>query len=204
MTFSRKSNWTQLLVIFFVAAIGVSAQAEWLKDASDAKIPAGSAKGEINGKPVTFTHGRLRKSGGMKLGDLEFPQYTLYLSDAENAFSSKFLAQIIVTVRNGELPDGKVFRSNLAPRETRAGLRGEGYWIPELYSVYMSSRRGEEFASGSDIVSAEGKADLSKQDFTGRVEIDRRNDGKITARLYICYNDKKNSWIAGRVDLDIE
>lgn len=204
MTLSRKSNWTQLVVIVFIAAIGVSAQAEWLKDASDAKIPAGSVKGEINGKPVTFTHGRLRKSGGMKLGELEFPHYTLYLSDAENALSSKFSAQVIVTVRKGEVPDAKVFRSNLAPRETRAGLRGEGYWIPELYSVYMSSRRGEEFGSGDDIVSAEGKEDLSKQDFTGRVEIDRRKADKITARVYICYNDKKKSWIAGSVDLDIE
>lgn len=203
MTLSRKLKWTQLVVIFF-AAIGVSAQTEWLKDASDAKIPFGAVKGQINGKPASFTHGRLRKSGGMKFGDLEFPHYTLYLSDAENAYSSKFSAQITVTVRKGELPDGKVFRSNLAPRETRAGLRGEGYWIPELYSVYMSSRRGEEFASGDDIVSAKGEPDFSKQDFTGRVEIDRRKDGKITARVYICYNDKKNSWIAGRVDLDVE
>ena len=140
----------------------------------------------------------------MKLGELEFPHYTLYLSDPENAYYSKFSAQIIVTVRKGELPDGRVFRSNLAPRETRAGLRGEGYWIPELYSVDMSSRRGEEFTSGTEIVSLEGGPDLSKQGFTGRVEIDRRKDGKITAHLYICYNDKKNSWIAGSVDLDVE
>lgn len=204
MTLSRKLKRTQLVLIFFVAAIGVSAQAEWLKDASEAKIPAGSLKGQINGKPVTFAHGRLRKSGAMKLGELEFRHYTLYLNDAENAYYSKFSAQIIVTVRKGELPDGRVFRSNLAPRETRAGLRGEGYWIPELYSVDMSSRRGEEFTSGTEIVSLEGGPDLSKQGFTGRVEIDRRKDGKITARLYICYNDKKNSWIAGSVDLDVE
>ncbi len=188
-------------------AMGVESslgQTQWLEDASGAKIPTGPIKGEINGRPATFTKGRISRSGGMSLGESEFPHYTLYLSDTENALSSRFSAHIVVAVRSGESPDGRVFRSDLAPRETRAGLRGDGYWIPELYSVFMTSRRGEEFESGTAIVVADGKKDLLEQDFTGRVEIDRRKGARAAARLYICYNDKKKSWIAGSVDLEIE
>ena len=202
-TFVHKIDRTVVgITVILLLAFGAEClrgQAVWLKDASEAKIPAGAVKGQLNGKPVTFTNGRLSISGNMTLGDLQFPHYILYLQDGENAFYSKFSAQITVVVRKGERPDGKTFRSNLAPRETRAGLRGDGYWIPELYSVMLTIRRGEEFGSGSNIVTTD-----SDQQFTGRVEFENRKGDKLTAHLYISYNDDLKSWFAGTIDVSIE
>ena len=204
MTHIRNISIVLSFLLIIAEGTEVAAQTEWLKDASGAKIPAGPIKGVINGKSATLTKGRLSKSGGMKIGSEEFPHYTLSLSDAESGYDSRFSTLVTIVVRKGELPDGKTFRADLAPPETRAGLRGDGYWIPELYSVFMSSRGGEEFGTGTDIVSAKEEGFQATQDFTGRVEIDRRKGGKITARLYICYNDTKKSWIAGTIDLEVE
>lgn len=192
------------ILLLAVGTFAVRGQVGWVQDASGAKILDGPVNGRINGKPVTFTSGKLRKTGNMGFGDVKLLHYTLQLREVEDFIHSKFDADVTVTVRAGELPDGKVFRADLAPRETRAGLRGEGYWVPELYSVRMTSRTGEEFGSGTDFVTADGTEELQKQDFTGRVEIERRKSGKVWARLYICYNDKLKSWIAGNIELEID
>ena len=186
-------------IVFAAASFG---QATWVKDASEGKMPAGAVAGKINGKPVVFAVGRISKSGYITLGspNAEFDHYTVWLKDADMPQDSKFSALITVTVRKGQLPDGKSFRANYAPPpDKRAGLTGEGYWIPELYTVQMTSRRGTEFMSGTDIVSSS-----ASQEFTGRVEFDSRKNGKLTSRLFICYNDEQKSCFAGTIELSIE
>ena len=132
--------------------------------------------------------------------DTQFDHYTIALSDSDIVFDSRFSARITIVVRKGELPDAKTFRANFAtPPEKRSGLRGEGYWTPDLYSVHMSSTRGKEFHSGQEIVRSQ-----AKQNFTGRVELDRRKGKTLAARLFICYNDEQKSCLAGKINLSVE
>lgn len=189
-----------LAVLIVVGANAASGQAEWLKDAGGVAIPNGPVGGKINGKAVSFIRGRIEKSGGISLGDAPFEHFTIRLADAEKLVDSKFSALIMITVRKSELPDAKTYRRNMAPSpEKRAGLRGENYWVPEIYSVMMTSRRGTDLGSGTDMVSADGP-----DQFTGRVELDSRKNGKLAARIYVCYNDVQKSCIAGKIDLSVD
>lgn len=177
------------------------AQVQWVKDASKETIPSGPITGQINGLSVSFATGRIGKSGGMALRspDAAFDHITVDLQDAETAFASKFSMQITLTVRKGELPDGKTFRRVLASLpDEQANLKGPGYSVPELYSLRMESRRGKEPGSGFDILSSG-----VYQPFTGRIELDNRKGDRLVARLYVCFNDKLKSCVAGSAELSV-
>jgi len=197
-----------VLILIYLASVSVaSSQIEWLKDASSAKIPASSVTGQIDGKPVTaLKFGELNKAGYLKLGssDTSFDHYKIDLRDAESGFDSKVFADLTVTVRRGEILDGKTFRRILAPYTEQPGPRGPGYWVPEFLSLGMRTRTRSqreqkfgEFEKETWITSSTYPA------FTGRVEFDKRKGDAITARLYVCFDDKAKSCLAGTAELSI-
>ena len=196
-----------LIPILLIAVIGISAQVEPLKDASNAKIPVDPVSGQINGKAVTaLQYGYLATSGGLELGssDLAFDHYKISLQDAEMFFNAKAFADITVTVRRGELPDGKTFRRTPGPLAEQPGMRGEKYFVPEFLSLSMRSRT----KSQRDQTSGEFERDIwlsnsIELSFTGRVEFDKRKGDRIKARAYVCFNDKLISCLAGTVELVI-
>ena len=208
MTLRQHIQWFFFGLITLAAVTGVSAQTEWLKDASTAKMPAGPVSGQIAGKMVTaLGYGSLHRTGNLDLGspDLVFEHYKISLQDAEMFYDAKTFADMTVTVRRGEQPDGKTFRSTPAPWSEQPGMRGEGYFVPEFLSVSMRTRaksQREQYAgneSAKDMWLSSG----IELPFTGRVEFDKRKGDKMNARLYICFNDPSKSCLAGTVELEI-
>ncbi len=196
-----------LILIHLASASVASSQIGWLKDASNAKIPASSVTGQIDGKPVTaLKFGELDKAGAIELGspDLAFDHYKIALRDAESVFGSKVFADLTVTVRRGEFPDGKTFRQILAPHAEQPGPRGPGYWVPEFLSLGMRTRarsqREQKFGEFEKETWITSSIYLA---FTGRVEFDKRKGHEITARLYVCFDDKPKSCLAGTAELSI-
>ncbi len=196
-----------VLMLFAVGATCAVGQIEWLRDASNAKIPDGSVTGQIGGRTVApLKFGHLDTAGGLDFGspDLSFVHYKIGLQDAEEFYNAKAFAYIMVTVRKGELPDGKAFRSINANWKDQPGIRGEGYWVPEFLSLTFESRKVSmheqkpgEFGQDTRLSSG------VELPFTGRLEFDKRKGNKITARLYVCFDDKAKSCLAGTVEIDI-
>jgi hypothetical protein len=197
-------------IAFLLLGLGANiatGQVEWLKDASGAKISTGSVTGQVDGKTVaTLKFGHLDTAGGLELGspDRSFVHYKISLQDAEMFFDAKAFAYITVTVRKGELPDGKTFRRTPAHWQEQPGIRGDGHWVPEFLSLSMESRKMSmreqktgEFGLGSVL------SDSIERPFTGRVEFEKRKGDKITVHLYVCFDDKSKSCLAGTAEIEI-
>ncbi len=207
MTRFKNRKHALLIPFVLIAAIGMSAQVERLKDASNAKIPTGSVTGQIDGKTVAaLQYGHLGTAGGLELGspDLVFDHYKISLQDAEMFFDAKAFADITVTVRRGEQPDGKTFRRTPGPQVEQPGMRGEKYFVPEFLSLSMRSRtksqREQKVGAFERETWLSNSIELS---FTGRVEFDKRKGDRINARVYVCFADKSISCLAGTVELEI-
>ena len=189
-----------VLLLCIFSGVKVSAQVEWLKDASTATIPDGPVTGQINGKPAVLKFGWVKKSGYVELGspDAAFDHFTVVLRDSDDFIDAVFSVDMTLTVRRDERLDGKTFRaiptSSVADKPS---IRGVGYSIPEFYSLSMESRRGKEFTSGTDVILQSGSL------FSGRVEIGNRKDEKIPVRLYVCFADELRSCVAGTIQVEL-
>ena len=191
-----------VLILFLCgfSAERVRSQVEWLKDASSATIPDGPVTGRINGKTAVLKLGWLTKSGHIEFGspDAAFDHYTISLRDSDNFIESIFSVDLTVTVRRGERPDGKIFRAiQTASVADKPSIRGPGYSVPEFYSLRMESRRGKDLGSGIDLISEPGSL------FSGRVEMGKRAGEKITTRIYVCFDDKLKSCVAGTAQVEV-
>jgi hypothetical protein len=194
-------------VAVFAFADGAAAQVAWLKDASNARVPAGFVAGQIDGKAVSeLKFGHLSKSGTVDFGapDRSFVQYTLHLQDAEQFFEAKAFAELTVTVRKGQIPDGKTFLRTSADWKEQPGPRGEGYWVPEFHFLSMTAKKSSmreqgQVSTGQDARLASG----ADSPFTGLIAFDRRKGQMITARLYVCFADIAKSCLAGTAEVEI-
>ena len=207
MSWLKRSLKILVLSLFAVGAGGVFGQVEWIRDASAATIPAGPVSGQVDGKTVSaLKFGHLDTAGGLELGspDRQFVHYKISLQDAEMFFDGKIFANVTVTVRKGELPYGKTFRRTLAPFLEQPGIRGDGYWVPEFLSLSMQVRKTSmreqkpgELGMGTILSSN------FELPFTGRVEFEKRKGDKIPVHLYVCFDDKSKSCLAGTAEIDI-
>jgi hypothetical protein len=197
-----------LAIVLLAATAGhTAAQVEWFKDASAAQIPAGTVTGQIDGKAINaLKFGHLDTAGGLMLGapEMEFVHYKISLRDAEMFFDAKAFAYVTVTVRKGELPDGKTFRSIDTSWQEQPGIRGDGYWVPEFLSLGIETRKMsmQEQKAGESSHEARLTSGVELR-FTGRVEFDKRKADKIGVRLYLCFADRAKSCLAGTAELEI-
>ena len=206
MTGRKLSFQVLVLFLFTVGAGGVSAQVEWAKDASGAKIPAGPVSGQVDGKTIApLKFGHLDTAGKVGLGspDLSFVHYKISLQDAEMFYDAKVFADVTVTVRKGELPDGKTFRRTSASWEEQPSIRGEGYRLPEFHSLDMKTRKMSMREQKPSESSHDAWLTNSAFTSTGRVEFDKRKADKITVRLYVCFDDPAKSCLAGAAEIQI-
>jgi hypothetical protein len=187
-----------ILLLCVFSGFNVSAQVEWLEDASAAAIPNAPVTGQINGKPALLKFGWVEKSGYIQLGDNAFDHYTIVLRDSDNFIEAIFSVRLTLTVRRDDRLDGKVFRAIQTQSVTeRPSIRGPGYSVPEFYSLSMDSRRGKEFMTRTDSISQLDSL------YSGRVEVGNRKDEKMPVRLYVCFADKLKSCVAGTIQVEL-
>jgi len=83
-------------------------------------------------------------------------------------------------------------------------MRGDGYWVPEFLSLSMESRNvSMREQKPGDLSQGARLSSGIELPFTGRVEFGKRRGDKITARLYLCFEDKSKSCLAGTAEIDI-
>lgn len=195
-----------LILLVLGCVLGVGAQVEWMKDASTGAIPTGAVTGQINGKRATLAFGSLRKTGGIEFGspDLLFDHYTVRLRDTDNFITSTFSLELTLTVRRGEIVDGRTFRRISSSRlEDQPGPKGNGVTaLAEFYALTMKSRR--EAKPGQDPFFAGEDSSGSLDPFTGRVEFQKRKGDLIGLRLFVCFENRATGCLAGAAEVSIQ
>ena len=184
------------------APVDAAAQAGWVADASKAVLPATPATGMIHGQPFTVKRASVRKSGGLNAGGLQMDHYTLVLGNSEDRFSfPEFETRLVLAVKKGAKLDGKTFRNVPVPADAPLSVQlerqpGPYKGNPEMQSLTLTGPvNGEPESLDSFHPGAS---------FTGRVEFGQPRGKVLPGKLYLCFNDKNKSYVAGSFNAETE
>jgi len=183
------------VVLLFASAEAVLGQIKWLEDASTANLPDSAVTGQMKGTGFSVKYGDIRKTGGLNFGSANegFDHYTLRLGSGESMLSSKFSVDVRVSIRKGERPYGRSFKTLLKAPKT--GLPMPGWGVDEVTSLSMTN-----WPQGVGMMDSLSSG--LEMPFAGRLILGELKDNMIAASLYFCFHDKLKSCVAGKIQVE--
>lgn len=176
-------------VLAFVFASSATALAAGMPaDCSKGPVPAGPAKGVIDGAPFVPVSTELVTSSSVSQDGATLQDYALRFHKPEGGFDEA-VAEVVVAVRGGKQVDGRTFHR--VPGGTHVQPMAMEGW-PEVQHWEF-----KDDASGADVES------MFLEEGSLQVTFAKRAGGKIAGTIYMCAPGDKPSWIGGSFTADI-
>ncbi len=172
-----------------VLLAGTASAAAMPADCSRGPVPAGPAKGQIEGAAFAPVRAEFRTSAKVTQDGVTMQDYALSFHKPEGDFDEA-AAEVIVAVRAGIQVDGRSFRA--IPGEIGAQPMAMEGW-PEVQHWEFT-----DDATGAQVKS------MFHKDGSLQVHFAKRAGGKIGGTIYMCVPGDKPSWIGGSFSAEIK
>ena len=158
-------------------------------DCSKAPVPAGPAKGEVQGTPFVPSVAELASVGSMTQDGVSFTTFRITIKKPEGDFEAE-KADVDFLVPKGKQPDGRSFHK-VPGSISKQPMAADG--LPEI----------QGWSYRDDATHLRVSSVFVDKD-TLQLNFGKRAGGKIAGTIYLCAPGDKPLWVGGHFDAAVK